>query len=176
MLKADDTPVVPGSDEVGEIVASGDNITLGYWRDGDETARYFRRGKLYTGDLARVDAEGFIFIVEREREMIKSGGNRVSAKEVEDVIAEIPAVVEVAVVGVPHELLGEAIKAFVVLTPLCIHQRRRYHRTLQAAAAKLQMPGKPSKFLDALPHTSAGKVAKRKLKEMIPRKRVEARL
>ena len=117
VLKPDDTPVSPGSDEVGEIVASGDNITLGYWKDGKETARYFRRGKLYTGDLARVDAEGFIFIVERDREMIKSGGNRVSAKEVEDVIAEIPTVVEVAVVGVPHDLLGEAIKAFVVLTP-----------------------------------------------------------
>ena len=152
---------------MGEIVASGDNITLGYWRDGNETARYFRRGKLYTGDLARVDAEGFIFIVEREREMIKSGGNRVSAKEVEDVIAEIPAVVEVAVIGVPHELLGEAIKAYVVLTPyasisdvdIMEHCKRRLPNFKCPEAVEL---------LDALPHTSAGKIAKRQLKEMTP--------
>jgi acyl-CoA synthetase (AMP-forming)/AMP-acid ligase II len=167
VLKPDDTPVEPGSDEVGEIVASGDSITLGYWEDRDETARYFRRGKLYTGDLARVDAEGFIFIVEREREMIKSGGNRVSAKEVEDVIAEIPAIVEVAVVGVPHELLGEAIKAFVVLTPSASISEAEIIEHCKRRLPNFKCPESLA-ILDTLPHTSAGKVAKRKLKELIP--------
>jgi len=165
VLKPDGLPVTPGSDDVGEIVASGNNISLGYWNDAAETAKYFRNGKLHTGDLARVDAEGFIFIVEREREMIKSGGNRVSAKEIEDVIAEILVVVEVAVIGVPHELLGEAIKAFVVtvqganLTAAEVieHCRRRLPNFKCPEAVE---------FLDGLPHTASGKVAKRKLTEM----------
>ena len=165
VLKADGTQVIPGSDEVGEIVASGDNITLGYWNDPEETAKYFREGKLYTGDLARVDADGFIYIVERDREMIKSGGNRVSAKEVEDVIAEIAAVVEVAVIGVPHELLGEAIKAFVVpardaamgAEAIIEHCRRRL--------PIFKCP-ESVEFLPALPHNSSGKVVKGKLKQM----------
>ncbi len=106
VLGTDGRPVRPGSDEVGEIVASGENITRGYWNDPGETAKYFRGGKLYTGDLARVDADGFIYVVERERDIIKSGGNRISAKEVEDAIAELQDVIEVAVVGASHQILG----------------------------------------------------------------------
>jgi long-chain acyl-CoA synthetase len=165
VLKPDGSPVTPGSDDVGEIVASGNNVSPGYWNDAPETAKYFRNGKLHTGDLARVDGEGFIFIVEREREMIKSGGNRVSAKEVEDVIAEIPVIVEVAVIGVQHELLGEAIKAFVVAiqgatltgAEIIEHCRRRLPNFKCPEAVE---------FLHALPHTASGKVAKRKLTEM----------
>jgi acyl-CoA synthetase (AMP-forming)/AMP-acid ligase II len=165
VLKPDGSPVTPGSDDVGEIVASGNNVSPGYWNDAPETAKYFRNGKLHTGDLARVDAEGFIFIVEREREMIKSGGNRVSAKEIEDVIAEILVIVEVAVIGVPHELLGEAIKAFVVTV---------HGATLTAAEViehcRRRLPNfkcpEAVEFLDALPHTASGKIAKRKLTEM----------
>jgi long-chain acyl-CoA synthetase len=166
LLREDGTPVVAGSDEIGEIVASGDNIAPGYWNDPEETAKFFRHGKLHTGDLARVDADGFIYIVEREREMIKSGGNRVSAKEVEDVIAEIPAVVEVAVVGAPHELLGESIKAFistaraagVTALEVLAHCRKR----LPAAKTPEEII-----FVGSLPHNSSGKVLKAKLKEML---------
>jgi long-chain acyl-CoA synthetase len=114
VLRPDDTPVRPGSDEVGQIVASGESIASGYWADADETARYFRDGKLQTGDMARVDADGFIFIVERARDFIKAMGYRVGPKEVEEVLAEMPQIVEAAVVGVPDELWGEAIRAFVV--------------------------------------------------------------
>jgi long-chain acyl-CoA synthetase len=166
VLKPDGTAVQPGSDEIGEIVASGDNITLGYWKDPEETAKYFKRGRLYTGDIARVDAEGFIFIVERERELIKSGGNRVSAKEVEDIIAEISEVVEVAVLGTPHELLGEAIQAFLVVVP----QARITAETVLAYCRKrlpaFKLP-ENIHFLKAMPHNSSGKVLKPKLKEML---------
>jgi acyl-CoA synthetase (AMP-forming)/AMP-acid ligase II len=163
----DGHPVVPGSNEVGEIVASGPNVTAGYWNDPDETAKYFRHGALYTGDLARVDADGFIFVVEREREMIKSGGNRVSAKEVEDVIAELADVVEVAVIGVEHELLGEAIKAFIVpkagssVTPdqIKTHCQRRLPPFKCPEVVEL-MP--------SLPHNGSGKVLKAKLKQPAP--------
>jgi len=166
VLRPDGLPVTPGSDEVGEIVATGDNIAAGYWHDPEETMKFFRDGRLHTGDLARVDADGFIFIVEREREMIKSGGNRVSAKEVEDVIAEIPEVVEAAVVGTPHGLLGESIKAFVAsttgsaITPQTVltHCRRR----LPAYKTPEEII-----FLDRLPHNGSGKVLKAKLKALL---------
>ena len=121
VLRPDGTPVRPGSDEVGEIVASGENVTPGYWNDPEETGRYFRDGKLYTGDMARVDADGFLFLVERGRDFIKAMGNRVSPKEVEEVLAELPQVVESAVIGVADEIWGEAVKAFVVTTtPGCL--------------------------------------------------------
>ena len=106
VLRPDGTPVTPGSDEVGEIVASGENITLGYWDDPEETGRYFRDGKLYTGDMARVDADGFIFIVERARDFIKAMGYRVGPKEIEEVLAEMPEIVEAAVDRRARRTLG----------------------------------------------------------------------
>ena len=166
VLKPDGTPVSRGSNETGEIVAAGDNITLGYWNDPEETAKYFRNGRLHTGDIARVDSDGFIFVIERERELIKSGGNRVSAKEVEDVIAELPEVVEVAVLGAPHELLGEAIKAFVVVAP----DAKIMPGAVEAHCRK-RLPAFKSPeeilFLKTMPHNGSGKVLKPKLRELI---------
>lgn len=164
VVRPDGTPVQPGSDEIGEIVAAGDNITRGYWNDPVESAKFFRDGRLYTGDIARVDSDGFIFIVEREREMIKSGGNRVSAKEVEDVIAEIPAIVEVAVVGLPHELLGECINAFIVVAP---HASLTSQDVQSHCASRLPQFKVPEGvfIIDSMPHNGAGKVVKSKLRE-----------
>jgi acyl-CoA synthetase (AMP-forming)/AMP-acid ligase II len=166
VLRLDGTPVTPGSDEVGEIVACGDNITQGYWNDPVETAKYFREGKLYTSDLARVDSEGFIFIVERERDMIKSGGNRISAKELEDIIAQIPEVVEVAVIGAPHELLGEAIKAFVVPVPGANLTVQSVEQHCQKRLPAFKIP-REFIFLKNMPHNGSGKILKLKLKEML---------
>jgi acyl-CoA synthetase (AMP-forming)/AMP-acid ligase II len=104
-------PVAPG--EVGEIVASGENIALGYWV-ADPAKESFRAGKLYTGDLARVDDDGYFYITGRLSEFIKPSGHRISAKEIEDALIELPDVVEVAVVGVPDPIFGEAAKAYVV--------------------------------------------------------------
>ena len=138
VLRPDGTPVRPGSGEVGEIVASGDNVTPGYWNDPEETARFFRDGKLHTGDMARVDADGFLFLVERGRDFIKAMGNRVSPKEVEEVLAELPQVVEAAVIGVADEIWGEAVKAFVVTDHAGMSQRRPGPHPLFAAASELQ--------------------------------------
>ncbi|PWU18012.1 MAG: AMP-dependent synthetase [Verrucomicrobia bacterium] len=165
VLKADGTPVVPGSSETGEIVASGDNVALGYWNDPAETAAFFKNGKLHTGDLARVDQDGFIYFVERERDMIKPGGNRVSAKEVEDVIAEVPDVIEVAVVGAPHELLGEAIKAFVVLRPDAGITAKDIENHCRTRLPAFKTPHEIH-FLRSMPHNAAGKILKPKLREM----------
>lgn len=164
VLRPDGSPVQPGSDEVGEIVAEGENVTLGYWNDPEETARYFRDGRLHTGDMARVDADGFIFVVERARDFIKAMGYRVGPKEVEDVLAEMPEVVEAAVIGVPDDLWGEAIKAFVVtvrpgqLTADAIsdHCRKRL--------PNYKVP-QHVEFLASLPKTGNGKVDKEALRK-----------
>jgi acyl-CoA synthetase (AMP-forming)/AMP-acid ligase II len=162
VLRQDGQPVTWGSDEVGEIVAVGDNVTGGYWNDPAETARYFRDGRLHTGDLARVDHDGFIYLVARERQIIKSGGSRIGAKEVEDVIAELPDVAEVAVVGAAHEILGEAIVAFVAMTdsqrPPCV---------LDHCRSRLPAFKVPESvvYLSRLPHEGNGKVSTRALRE-----------
>jgi long-chain acyl-CoA synthetase len=163
VLRPDGTPVAAGSDEVGEIVASGRNVTRGYWNDPDETARYFRDGRLRTGDLARVDADGFIFLVDRERDMIKCGGHRVAAAEIESVIAQLPRVVEAAVVGAPHEVLGEAIVAFVSTTgedadgapDVLGHCRRRLPLAKMPTAVV---------HVRELPHNGRGKIVKSALR------------
>jgi acyl-CoA synthetase (AMP-forming)/AMP-acid ligase II len=155
--------VAPGSDEVGEIVASGDNVTAGYWRDPEETRKFFRDGKLHTGDLARVDADGFIYVVERARDFIKSMGNRISPKEIEEVVAEMPEVVEAAVVGVPDELWGEAIRAHVVpVRPGAVTAEAvRAHCLKRLPNHKI-----PQQVVvtGALPKTSSGKVDKVRLR------------
>lgn len=168
VLKADGSPVVAGSDEVGEIVASGGNVCAGYWNDPVETARYFRDGKLFTGDLARVDADGYLFIVDRERDMIKCGGNRVSTKEIEDVLAEMPDVVESAVVGVPDELMGEAIAAFLVCKPGASidEDQVRLHCRKRLAAYKVPQH---CRFVKQLAHNASGKVLKPLLRDQFTR-------
>lgn len=167
VLRPDGMPVQPGSDDVGEIVASGKSIAMGYWDDPEETSRYFRNGKLYTGDMARVDADGFIFLVERARDFIKSMGYRVGPKEVEEVLAAMPEVVESAVVGVPDELWGEAVKAFIVtvrpgqvtaddIRGFCLKRLPNYKIPQQV------------EFLSALPKLGNGKVDKQSLKRTQP--------
>ena len=106
-------PLGPGKE--GEIVARGQNIMQGYWGQPEETRRVLRNGLYFTGDIGTTDEEGFIFIVGRTWDMIKVGGNRVSAKEIEEALYEHPDVCEAAVIGVPDDLLGEVPKAFLVL-------------------------------------------------------------
>ena len=164
VLKPDGTPVQPGSDEVGEIVARGENVTPGYWNDPEETARFFRDGRLHTGDMARVDAEGFIYLVERARDFIKAMGYRVSPKEIEDVLAEMPEIVEAGVIGVPDELWGEAIKAFIVTA-------RSGQLTAEAVRdyclKRLPNYKVPQfvEFIPSLPKTNNGKVDKPALRK-----------
>ena len=100
--------------EVGEIVAYGGNIMLGYYRDPDTTRNTLKNGWLHTGDLAKKDADGYIFVVAREKEIIKVGGKRVSPKEIEEVILSVSEVVDCTIKGIYDELLGEALNAVVV--------------------------------------------------------------
>jgi len=103
-----------GRDEVGEIVATGANIMQGYWNQPEETKAVLSEHGFHTGDLGRVDDEGFFYVVGRKRDMIKSAGNRVSAKEIEEIILEHPNILETAVIGIPDRFIGEAICAYIV--------------------------------------------------------------
>jgi long-chain acyl-CoA synthetase len=105
--------IKPG--EIGEVIARGDNIMLGYFGDEEGTKNTIRDGWLYTGDLGTVDEEGYIFLTARKKEIIKVGGKRISPKEIEAVILELPEVVDCTIEGVEDELLGEALKATIVI-------------------------------------------------------------
>ena len=113
VVKEDGTAAAPN--EVGELVARGASISLGYWNDPIETERRFDRFGYRTGDLGYADEDGYLFIVGRRHDMLKLGAHRVGAKEIEDVLQDFPAVLEAAVVGAPHDLLGEVAVAFVSL-------------------------------------------------------------
>lgn len=114
VFNKNDQPVEVG--EVGEIVAKGDNVMLGYLNDPESNKRTLRNGWLHTGDMAKKDEDGYIYLVAREKEIIKVGGKRISPKEIEEVIVSIPEVVDCTIQGVYDEILSEAIKATIVLT------------------------------------------------------------
>jgi len=156
---------VPRDDEtVGEIRVRGDSVTPGYWNLPEETAAAFDGEWLKTGDLAVIDAEGYVNIVDRKKDMIVTGGENVYSTEVEYALAEHPAVRECAVIGVPDERWGEAVKAIVAraadhgvtgdeLIAFCKTRLARYKAPKSVA------------FVDALPRTGSGKIYKKGLKE-----------
>lgn len=160
-------PVPTG--ETGEIVASGDNIMQGYLNQPEETAQVLKDGKLFTGDLARRDEDGYIFITGRRREIIKAGGNRVSAKEVEERILEHEAVAEVAVFGIPDNVLGEAIMAVVVPQNSASVDTKDIQTFVQQKLAIHKVP-KYVSFTSELPKLNSGKVNKLLLKEQATEK------
>jgi len=157
VVDEDGNPVLPG--QVGEIVAQGGNVALGYWEADDEDQGAFRNGSLYTGDLATVDEDGFIFIVDRSKDILKCGGKRSPCREVEDALLEFDDLVEAAVIGVPDDLLGEAVKAFVVPRQNGGQVIERLNAfCLQRLPAHL-VP-KEIVVLDELPKGSGGKILK----------------
>jgi long-chain acyl-CoA synthetase len=107
--------IKPG--EIGEVIARGDNVMLGYFGDEEGTKNTIRNGWLYTGDLGTVDKDGYIFLTARKKEIIKVGGKRISPKEIEAVILELPEVVDCTIEGIEDQLLGEALKATIVIRP-----------------------------------------------------------
>lgn len=160
LLKEGGTPADVG--EMGEIVASGENIMAGYWNNPGETNRVLRGGGLHTGDLALADEEGFLYIVGRSKEMIKSGAHRISPKEIEEVILEMPSVHEAAVIGIEDEILGEAILAYVVPN----HGGGTTEREILKHCRNNLPPYKIPKqvcLVAELPKTASGKVRKHAL-------------
>lgn len=160
----DGDPLPPN--ETGELVVRGPNVMLGYWNQPEEQSRVLKDGALYTGDLGYKDDDGYIWIVGRSKEIIKSGGNRVSAKEVEEALLTSDAILEVAVIGLPDDLLGEAITAVITLKPGVEMTDKEVRKHCQANLPMHKVPQRYL-FLDSLPKQKTGKVNKLALKEQL---------
>lgn len=160
----DESGMEVASGQVGEIVAEGANVTKGYWRDPEESARCFRNGKLYTGDLGTVDHDGYFFVVDRAKDFIKCGGKRVSCRQLEEKLLEFDELLEAAVIGVEDEILGEAVTAFVV--PRNSNPAGLEGRVLSFCKEHFahQLVPKTIVVMNSLPKNSAGKVLKQVLK------------
>lgn len=146
-------------DEVGELCARGANLMLGYWNDPEETARALGPHGYRTGDLARRDAAGRFWLVGRKKDMLKVGGHRVAAREIEDAILEHPGVSEAAVIGIPDELLGDRLKAFVVPRSDGAVDANGLGSFLKERLATYKIPGE-IELRDALPKNASGKIMK----------------
>jgi long-chain acyl-CoA synthetase len=155
--------VAPG--EVGEIVAEGENVSSGYWRDANETSKYFRNGKLYTGDLATLDGEGFIYIVDRTKDYLKCRGERVSCRFIEDQLLDSELLVEAAVIGIPDAVMGEAAKAFVVLRDRNLELWEEQVREHCRLRLPLHLIPKEIIALRSMPKNDSGKVMKHVLRD-----------
>jgi len=161
----DDLP--KGPDVVGELWIKGPNVIRGYWNKPEETARAFSKGWLRSGDIARIDDEGFIFIVDRKKDVIIRGGENVYSVMVEAAIFEHPDVADCAVVGVPHLVLGEEVAAVIVLRPGRVVEGEEIARHVAARLAKFEVPTKVVFRAAALPRNPQGKVLKRELRDSL---------
>ena len=166
ILDAKDNPVQPG--QIGELVIRGSNVMQGYWNSPEETARTFRPGRyrgdalLYSGDLFRQDEDGFLYFVSRKDDMIKTKGERVSPKEIETALCEMSGVVEAAVIGVPDDIFGQAIKAFIKLTDTQTLTEKSVMNFCLKNLEPFMVP-KYVEFVDGFDKTSSGKIDKKKL-------------
>jgi acyl-CoA synthetase (AMP-forming)/AMP-acid ligase II len=156
-----DERLPPG--EIGEIVTRSDCVMKGYWKNAEATAKAMRSGWLHTGDVGSMDAEGFLTIKDRSKDMIISGGANIYPREIEEVLLRHPAVAECSVVGRPHAEWGEEVVAFIVkrsdvssgdLEALCLDNIARFKRPREY------------RFVESLPKNNYGKVLKTELRKL----------
>ncbi|MBN1972121.1 MAG: acyl--CoA ligase [Sedimentisphaerales bacterium] len=157
--------------QTGEMIIRGSNVMQGYWKDHDLTLKTFRNGdypaniKLHSGDYFRKDDSGFLYFVGRKDDMIKSKGERISPREVENILCAYDGVAEAAVIGVPDEILGNAVKAYIIALPSCKLVKKELIRYCKANMETYMVP-KYIEFIDKFPMTANGKVDKKKLQYM----------
>jgi len=152
-----DQPVPVG--EVGELICRGPNVMKGYYKDPQATREALKGGWLHTGDLARMDEEGFVYIVDRKKDMIISGGENIYPREIEEALYHHPKIQEAAVIGTPDPLWGESVKAFVVLKEGAAMREEEVMEYCKNHLASYKKP-KAVEFLNALPRNPSGKVLK----------------
>jgi len=150
--------------ELGELVIKGPQVMKGYWRMPDETEKTLRDGWLYTGDIAKMDEDGYVYIVDRKKDMIIASGYNIYPRDVEEVLYEHPAVKEAAVIGVPDPYRGETVKAFIVKKDGMDVTEEEIIRYCKANMASYRVPTIVA-FRDELPKTNVGKVLRRALRE-----------
>ncbi|MFD0776012.1 class I adenylate-forming enzyme family protein, partial [Streptomonospora algeriensis] len=163
IVDAAEQELPPG--EIGEVWIRGPGVVHGYWRRPEATAAAFTGGWLRTGDLGRLDEEGFLYIVDRATDMIIRGGENVYCAEVEAAVHEHPAVGEVAVVGIPHEVLGEEVGAVVRLLPGGELTEQELADFLEPRVAGFKIPSRVRITTEDLPRNAAGKLLKKRLKQ-----------
>ena len=151
--------------EVGELWIKGPNVVKGYWNKPDATAAVFTDGWLHTGDVARLDEEGFVYIVDRAKDMLIRGGENVYCVEIEGILYEHPAVAEAAVIGIPHPTLGEEVGAVVTLISGSSATERELQEFVRGRLAAFKVPVKVWFYESELPRNPAGKVLKRNLRD-----------
>ena len=164
VVRKDGTEVRADGQEVGEIIVRGDIVTRGYWKLPDETKDAIQNGWLHTGDMAVMDGEGYVNIVDRKKDMILTGGENVYSTEIEYVIYKHPAVLETAVVGIPDETWGEAVKAVVVLREGQTVTEKEIIDFCRENLAHYKCP-KSIDFVAALPKTGSGKIHKKRIRD-----------
>jgi acyl-CoA synthetase (AMP-forming)/AMP-acid ligase II len=161
IFDSEERELPPG--EMGEIVTRSELVMKGYWRNPEATAETLRNGWLHTGDMGYMDDRGFLFIMDRSKDMIISGGENIYPREIEEVIIRHPAVREVAVIGVPDPKWGEAIKAVVSLVPGKIVTEEELFAFCRDHIAGYKKP-KSVDFIESLPKNNYGKILKRELR------------
>jgi acyl-CoA synthetase (AMP-forming)/AMP-acid ligase II len=161
IVDAEDNEVPRGT--VGEVVVRGDHVMLGYWNRPEETAQALRNGWMHTGDGAYMDDDGYVYIVDRIKDMIVTGGENVYSAEVENALSTHPAIAACAVIGVPDDEFGERVHAVVILAAdaTLSHEELREH--CKALIAGYKAP-RSSEFVTTLPLSGAGKILKRELR------------
>jgi acyl-CoA synthetase (AMP-forming)/AMP-acid ligase II len=150
----------PGTE--GEIVARGSNVMSGYWNDPEGTLKVLRNGLYYTGDIGRMDEEGFLFVTGRSSDLLKIGGNRVSTREIEDALLQIEGIIDAAVIGLSDPILGEAAKAFIVSQNYNPDTISKLRIALTNYLPVYKIP-KLFEFCNSLPKNESGKVLKKEL-------------
>ncbi|HEX7443058.1 MAG TPA: class I adenylate-forming enzyme family protein, partial [Acidimicrobiales bacterium] len=155
---------VPDPARTGELWIKGPNVVRGYWNRPDATASSFTNGWLHTGDVARIDEEGFVHIVDRAKDMIIRGGENVYCVEIEGALHEHPAVADCAVIGVPHPVLSEEVGAVIVLRPGMEVAADELSRHVRERLAAFNVPTRYWFRAEALPRNPAGKILKRELR------------
>jgi long-chain acyl-CoA synthetase len=149
--------------EPGEILVKGPNIMQGYLNRPEATAEVLQDGWLHTGDVGYVDADGFVFIVDRKKDMIIKGGYNIYPREIEEVLYQMPAVAEAAVVGVEDEAKGESVRAVISVRPGENLEAEEVEKFLSANLAKYKLPSEYV-FMTELPKGPTGKILKRELR------------
>ncbi len=163
ILKDDGTFAAPG--EVGEVIARGPNVMMGYWKRPEETAATLRDGWLHTGDMATTDEDGYIYLVDRKKDMIISGGENVYSSEVENVVYQHPAIHEAAVIGVPDHKWGEAVTAIVTVKSGAALSETELIEFCASRLADYKVPKRIEIREGELPKSGTGKIMKKELRE-----------
>jgi long-chain acyl-CoA synthetase len=151
--------------EAGEIIIQGPQVTCGYYKMAEETALAIRDGWLYTGDIGKMDKDGYFYIVDRKKDMIIAGGYNIYPREIDEILFEHPKILEACAVGIPDPYRGETVKAFVVVKPGETMTEEEVIKYCQEKLARYKVP-KTVEFMTALPKSGVGKILRKELRTM----------